>query len=133
MANSGADSAFGSTAERSTKGHFGGFLMIAIGVVLLPLKILSAFLGPVVFFGVDIVVIPALVAVFARRSSRPWWRSAAFVAGPTFLWNLFVVTVALGPGKVAAGIGRWWLISLFLVPATAIGTALFAKRASAQP
>ena len=98
-----------------------------VGIVLACLKIVSPLFGNVIFFGFEIVVFGLVAAYFARRPTRPWWLSATLIAAPAFLWTLFGVGF-LGPAKLSEGVGIGWLISLALIPISAMTGAYITRR-----
>jgi hypothetical protein len=103
-------------------------LVAATGVVLLLAQVACTFFARPIFVGFDILAFGFAGALFTYRKSRPWWVNAAFVAGPAFVFTTFVVVVALGPEQLSRGIGSNWVLSLALVPFSAVAGAYVAQR-----
>lgn len=91
------------------------------------------FFSQAVFLGFEIVAFALVSALVAYGLTRPWWMAAVLVAGPAILYTAFIVGVALGPEKLAKGIGSSWLISLGLVPISAIVGAYVGGRMGGEP
>jgi hypothetical protein len=133
MATHASEAATGHVTPGAHRPSAGRYLLpLATGIVLLVAQVAFCFFARAIFLGFEIVAFALASAAFAYRRGRPWWLAAVLVAGPAFLYTAFIVGVALGPEKLAKGIGSSWLISLGLVPMSAIVGAYVGGRMGGQ-
>lgn len=129
MATSVTDSRKGAEAVGARRPSVGRHLLpLATGLALLVAQEAFGFFPRAIFLGFEIVAFAMASAAFAFRGTRPWWMAALLVAGPSVVFNAFIVGVALGPEKLSRGIGSSWVLALGLVPASALVAAYVARR-----
>lgn len=96
----------------------------AIGVALAFAKIATAFMGPLPFFGIDVLA-GVIVGVLAARDPARAWRWMTAIAIPLVSLVLFINFLAYRSGASAGG---WWRISMgFTIAATAVGAWVGSK------
>jgi len=98
------------------------FLALAAGLVVALLKLAGAFMGGVVFFGMDAILCAAvgIFTLFYAQASRRW---LVLMGGQVFVMVAFFVGLVRAQGHDLS-IGLWWLVSLLTTPPAALLGAL---------